>query len=107
MVGAINGRVVMNDKPIGRGYVELTSSEHPWNMSNDSIKAHEFHYSDLTLDAKLANYAYKVKRGHGVNGSYDGIKYKNLLASYSHLRDTKKTNWIKKFLEFIKNNKEK
>lgn len=107
MVGAINGRVVMNNKPIGRGYMELASFEHPWHMSNDNIKAHEFHYSDLILDAKLANYAYKVKRGHGVNGSYDGIKYKNLLASYSHLRDTKKTNWIKKFLEFIKNNKEK
>ena len=106
MVGIINGRVVMHDKPVGRGYVELIkSSSHPWLLSNDSIKAHEFHYSRLSLDAKLSNYTYKVKRGYGVNGKYDGIKYKNLLATYSHLRDTKKTKWITNFLEFIKNNK--
>ena len=106
MVGIINGRVVMHDKPVGRGYVELIkSSSHPWLLSNDSIKAHEFHYSRLSLDAKLSNYSYKVKRGYGVNGKYDGIKYKNLLATYSHLRDTKKTTWITNFLEFIKNNK--
>ena len=106
MVGIINGRVVMHDKPVGRGHVELIkSSSHPWLLSNDSIKAHEFHYSRLSLDAKLSNYSYKVKRGYGVNGKYDGIKYKNLLATYSHLRDTKKTTWIINFLEFIKNNK--
>ena len=106
MIGIINGRVVMHDKPVGRGYVELIkSSSHPWLLSNDSIKAHEFHYSRLSLDAKLSNYSYKVKRGYGVNGKYDGIKYKNLLATYSHLRDTKKTTWITNFLEFIKNNK--
>jgi cobyrinic acid a,c-diamide synthase len=106
MVGIINGRVVMHDKPVGRGYVELIkSSSHPWLLSNDSVKAHEFHYSRLSLDAKLSNYTYKVKRGYGVNGKYDGIKYKNLLATYSHLRDTKKTTWITNFLEFIKNNK--
>ena len=106
MVGIINGRVVMHDKPVGRGHVELIkSSSHPWLLSNDSIKAHEFHYSRLSLDAKLSNYTYKVKRGYGVNGKYDGIKYKNLLATYSHLRDTKKTTWITNFLEFIKNNK--
>ena len=106
MVGIINGRVVMHDKPVGRGHVELIkSSSHPWLLSNDSIKAHEFHYSRLSLDAKLSNYTYKVKRGYGVNGKYDGIKYKNLLATYSHLRDTKKTTWIINFLEFIKNNK--
>jgi cobyrinic acid a,c-diamide synthase len=47
MVGIINGRVVMHDKPVGRGHVELIkSSKHPWLLSNDSIKAHEFHYSD-------------------------------------------------------------
>ena len=106
MVGIINGRVVMHDKPVGRGYVELIkSSKHPWLLSNDTIKAHEFHYSGLSLDAKSSDYAYKVKRGYGINGKYDGIKYKNLLATYSHLRDTKKTNWITNFLEFIKNNK--
>ena len=106
MVGVINGRVVMHDKPVGRGYVELIkSSSHPWLLSNDIVKAHEFHYSRLSLDAKLSNYTYKVKRGYGVNGKYDGIKHKNLLATYSHLRDTKKTTWITNFLEFIKNNK--
>ena len=103
MVGAINGKVIMHSKPVGRGHVELTQhSKHPWPMRNQQIRAHEFHYSNIILHEKINSFAYKVKRGYGINGKYDGILYKNLLATYSHLRDTKKTNWIENYLKFIK-----
>ena len=107
MVGVIDARVAMNSKPIGRGHVELTTlSSHPWLKSNDIINTHEFHYSDILLNTKTSEFTYKVKRGYGINGKYDGIKYKNLMATYSHLRDTKKTNWIENYLKFIKNTKD-
>lgn len=106
MVGAIDGKVVMNSKPVGRGYVELVQHlRHPWPMESDIIRAHEFHYSKITLNKKINSFAYKVKRGYGINGKYDGVLYKNLLATYSHLRDTNQSMWIKNYLQFIKNNK--
>ena len=41
--------------------------------------------------ARLApdvQWAYEVKRGHGVDGRRDGIVVRNVLASYAHLRST-------------------
>ena len=107
MVGAINARIAMNNKPIGRGHVELIRrSCHPWLKTNEIINAHEFHYSDISFNSKRNEFIYQVNRGYGINGKHDGIKYKNLLATYSHLRDTKKTNWVENYLKFIKNIKD-
>ena len=50
-------------------------------------------------------FAYKVKRGYGINGLNDGFQYKNLLANFSHLRHTKKNPWIKYFIKYIKEKK--
>ena len=33
-------------------------------------------------------------------GQYDGWLYKNLLASYAHMRDTAKYRWAKRFVDF-------
>ena len=105
MVGVIKGEVSMHSKPIGRGYVNIRSKKkHPWMKEDIIIKAHEFHYSQIKLNQKY-NYAYEVQRGYGINNKYDGIIHKNLLASYSHLRDTKGSKWVLNFLKFIMDNK--
>ena len=59
---------------------------------------------DLNLpdDAK---FAYQVIRGHGINGKNDGFIYKNLIANYTHMRNTGSNNWIERFLAFIAANK--
>ena len=107
MVGVIPADTVMHSKPMGRGYVKLSETpNHPWpqasrSTSNQSeIAAHEFHYSGLELNANV-NYAYNVQRGTGVDGSHDGIIYKNLLGCYSHLRDVNNNHWVQRFLQFI------
>ena len=51
------------------------------------------------------DYDYKVKRGYGINNKSDGIMYKNLLASYTHIRDTQNSRWIKNFLSFVEDSK--
>lgn len=106
MVGIINGDCEMHDKPIGRGYTLLKNEpDHPWNISqNKEIPGHEFHYSKLIQTPKNTNYAYQVNRGFGVNGDYDGIVYKNLLACYAHQRNTRQNQWVLNFLEFVKSN---
>ena len=102
MVGALNGNITMHDHPIGRGYVNLqVKKNHPWLPNRKSILCHEFHHSKLEGAFVKNDFVFNVKRGFGVDGNSDGIIFKNLLATYSHIRDTSKTRWIKNFLDFI------
>ncbi len=107
MVGALPGDVVMHSRPQGRGYVRLRETgKGPWPAAHDGpieIAAHEFHYSALeNLDDELV-YAYEVLRGTGIDGSHDGIVYKNLLANYTHIRDVAGNQWTKRFLAHVRN----
>ncbi len=105
MVGVIPGDVVMHAKPIGRGYVHLAeNAEHPWprpaTVRPSEIRAHEFHYSSLENLPVDTRFAYRVARGHGVDGKNDGVIYKNLLASYTHLRTIGSCYWATRFVAF-------
>jgi len=105
MVGAIAGDIVMQAKPVGRGYVKLQpTAAHPWHGAGEApvINAHEFHYSDIRNLPADTQFAYDMKRGHGVDGSRDGIVRKNLLASYTHLRNTAGCDWPARFVAFIR-----
>jgi cobyrinic acid a,c-diamide synthase len=106
MVGALPGDAVMYERPQGRGYVRLRETgKGPWPTAPDGlleIAAHEFHYSALeNLDAGL-EYAYEMVRGTGIDGSHDGIVYKNLLANYTHIRDVASNQWTKRFLAHVR-----
>jgi cobyrinic acid a,c-diamide synthase len=106
MVGAIPGDVVMHAKPIGRGYVHLTENAgHPWPRPQEQenrIRAHEFHYSSLENLPSDARFAYRVARGHGIDGESDGYIRNNLLASYTHLRTIGSCYWASRFVAFIR-----
>ena len=108
MVGVIPGDIDMSLRPVGRGYVRLnTTKDHIWGIKeNISINAHEFHHANITFKKNTRKkFAYKVKRGYGINGLNDGFQYKNLLANFSHLRHTKKNPWVKYFVKYIKEKK--
>ena len=66
------------------------------------IRAHEFHYSTLENVASNLEYAYKVTRGTGIDGQHDGIMYRNVVACYTHRRDTGDNHWTARFVEFIR-----
>jgi cobyrinic acid a,c-diamide synthase len=106
MVGAIAGDVVMHPKPVGRGYVMLEpTADHPWRTAGEpvpALRAHEFHYSSLEHLPADTRYAYTMTRGHGIDGQRDGLVYKNLLASYTHLRATAGCDWPAKFVRHIR-----
>lgn len=106
MVGAIPGDVMMHAKPIGRGYVHLTeNAEHPWprpQAQEKIVRAHEFHYSSLENMPADARFAYRMARGHGINGEFDGYIRNNLLASYTHLRTIGGCYWASRFVAFIR-----
>ena len=105
MVGIIPGDIQMHARPQGRGYVRLEeTADMPWPAKPGSVSevaAHEFHYSALTgLDAG-ARFAFKVLRGTGIDGQHDGYVYKNLLACYTHQRDTQRHRWAERFIAFV------
>ncbi len=107
MVGVIPADTIMHQKPQGRGYVRLEATKHMlWDskLVGMPIAAHEFHYSKLDNLRQKGEFAFRVLRGTGITGEEDGWVYKNLLASYTHMRDTDRYHWAKYFVDFIKTN---
>ncbi len=105
MVGIIDADTIMTTKPIGRGYMQLTSTKnHLWGVKNN-IAAHEFHYSKL-VNLKEFNFAFKVTRGVGINNNFDGIIKHNLIATYVHQRNVGGNNWLVAFCNFVKSYKQ-
>ena len=107
MAGALAADIVMHARPVGRGYVHLRETgRSPWprppTQEAQPIRAHEFHYSSVENLAPDTAFAYEVERGHGIDGRHDGIVHKNLLASYSHLRDVADDRWAGRFVEFVR-----
>ena len=113
MAGVIPGDVVMHDRPRGRGYVVLRDSgQGLWpatgsGQSPSEIHAHEFHYSSLENLSPDTVYAYDVLRGTGIDGKHDGIVYKNLFACYAHLRDLENNHWAARFVNFVRQQRQK
>jgi len=105
MAGVIPADVVMCERPQGRGYVRLSETgASPWPEAGGApaeIAAHEFHYSRLENMAPGLRFAYRVLRGHGIDGVHDGIVHKNLLASYTHLRDVGGNHWTRRFVAHV------
>ena len=110
MVGAIPGDVTMHERPVGRGYVRLRpTAHHPWPApigmnaaAQSEWRGHEFHYSSLDNLDPGTRFAYRVERGHGIDGRHDGLLRRNLLASYAHLRDTGGSGWPARFVAFVR-----
>ncbi len=119
MVGAIPGDTVMHARPVGRGYVQLQeTAAMPWPAAGHDtgagigdgtggsagpavVRGHEFHHSSLEdVDPSVA-YAYRVQRGHGTDGTHDGVVVHNLLASYAHLREGAGSAWATRFMGFV------
>ncbi len=110
MVGAIQADVTMHERPVGRGYVRLrATAQHPWPApagasapAGGELLAHEFHYSSLDNLGPGQRFAYRVERGHGIDGQHDGLLHRNLLASYAHLRGAGGAGWPARFMAFVR-----
>ena len=102
MVGVVPGDVVMGSRPVGRGYATLEETGRGLGSAGSPpLPAHEFHYSHLENLPPDLHYAYRVLRGHGIDGSQDGFVHKNLLAAYCHRRGSGPSGWIAPFLRRV------
>jgi cobyrinic acid a,c-diamide synthase len=88
--------------------LEEIPGQHPWPSaahSANALPAHEFHYSSLEDLPADADFACHVTRGKGIQHQQDAYLYRNLVASYTHLRNTPTNPWVKRFLQFVQAHK--
>jgi cobyrinic acid a,c-diamide synthase len=87
---------------MGHGYVILEpTGSGPWPGGAGQIRGHEFHHSRV-VNLGEADFAYKIIRGQGVDGSHDGLLYRNVLAAYGHLHAAGAPEWAKRFVSFVR-----
>lgn len=104
MVGALPLEVEMLKKPQGHGYMHLeVLPGTPYFPPGKIVKGHEFHNSRVIDLAPDCDFAFRVLRGHGINGEFDGIRHKNVLALYNHIHAVAEPEWAHRFVNLAKN----
>jgi cobyrinic acid a,c-diamide synthase len=98
---------ILEKKPQAHGYTILeTVAASTFLDKGEIIRGHEFHYSRIVNLDHLPPMAYQVTRGGGINGTGDGLVYKNVLGVYTHLHALGTPRWakamVKKALEYRK-----
>jgi len=102
MVGFLPIKTEMHKDFQALGYcVYRTIRSNVVSEMGDFVVGHEFHYSRVIPLEKL-EFAYKVERGYGVNGMYDGILKENTLANYIHLHVLSYPKMVDRFLKIAK-----
>ena len=97
MAGVLPVVFGFSKKPQGHGYTVVTV-EHPNPYFNvgTQLKGHEFHYSRvLNWRGTDNDLAFNMKRGAGFINHRDGVCYKNVLATYTHIHALGTPLWAK------------
>ncbi len=94
MVGALPCDVEMTARPQGHGYVLAeVAGPNPFLPAGTQIRGHEFHNSRISNLTESLPAAYRLARGRGLGDGRDGLVYRNILASYTHLHASGSPDW--------------
>jgi cobyrinic acid a,c-diamide synthase len=96
MVGVFPIVVGLSKKPQGHGYSIIeVDAPNPFFRSGLILLGHEFHYSHvLEITQKEDIYfAFRMKKGQGIKNNMDGLCYKNVLVTYTHLHALGTGEW--------------
>jgi cobyrinic acid a,c-diamide synthase len=82
-------------RPQGHGYtVVRVVNENPFYEIGTEIRGHEFHYSRVSKWSGDENeLVFRMQRGVGITREKDGICYKNVLATYTHIHALGTPQW--------------
>ena len=101
MAGVLPCDVEMTGRPQGHGYIEAeVDGANPFFPAGTTLRGHEFHNSRLVhllhtaycVGEGVAT-AYCLRRGSGMGNGRDGLVYRNVLASYTHLHAAGAPTW--------------
>ncbi len=95
MAGILPVVFKMYPRPQGHGYTLLEVDEpNPYFEVGTTLKGHEFHYSRaVSQGATQLNLVCSVKKGHGVERGREGIVFKNVFATFSHVHAVGENRW--------------
>lgn len=99
MAGVFPVQFCLEKASQAHGYtiVEVSRSN-PYYSQGAVLRGHEFHYSRvLTIDLGKKDdiyFAFRMKRGKGIVDKMDGLCYKNVLATYTHLHALGAEEWV-------------
>lgn len=102
MLQVIDWDFVLEDTPVGHGYCTLEIlQDTPFYKAGTLLKGHEFHYSrPIPLNGQNTGALHaRVVRGHGFDGKYDGLCYKNLFGTYLHIHALSHSEWAQGLLQ--------
>jgi cobyrinic acid a,c-diamide synthase len=95
MSGVLPVSFGFSKRPQGHGYTILeVAGENPYFSVGQILKGHEFHYSTVNhCDTEIAHMAFKMTRGTGLQGGFDGLCIRNVLATYTHIHALGTPQW--------------
>jgi cobyrinic acid a,c-diamide synthase len=95
MAGVLPVVFGFSKKPQGHGYTVVTVEQpNPYFKVGTQLKGHEFHYSRvLKWRGADKDLVFAMKRGAGFVNRRDGVCYKNVLATYTHIHALGTPSW--------------
>jgi len=95
MAGVLPVVFGFSKKPQGHGYtIVVVKEKNPYFEVGAELRGHEFHYSRvLKWRGASKDLVFDMKRGTGFIDNKDGVRYKNVLATYTHLHALGSPAW--------------
>ncbi len=95
MAGVLPAVFGFSKKPQGHGYTAVVvEGENPYFDIGTEFKGHEFHYSHvLEWRGGDETLVFSMQRGNGFINGRDGVQYKNVLGTYTHLHALGTPSW--------------
>ncbi len=85
----------LSKRPQGHGYTVIrVKRPNPYFKKGTVLKGHEFHYSTIEqFGGRTQDLAFDMQRGNGIINGKDGLCYKNILATYTHIHALGNDQW--------------
>lgn len=89
-------RFSLEARPQAHGYtIVKVRQKNPYYPKGTVLRGHEFHYSKV-MEGSMRNdisYVFAMERGQGIIQRMDGICYRNVLATYTHIHALGTPEW--------------
>ena len=93
-------------RPVAHGYTMLeVAGDNPYYPVETVLKGHEFHYSGVAENDQPVRMVFRMKKGKGIGRGMDGVVYKNVLATYTHVHALGCPEWAPGLLDAAKRHK--
>ncbi|WP_034606646.1 cobyrinate a,c-diamide synthase [Megalodesulfovibrio gigas] len=101
MAGVFPVHTELSSHPVGLGYVQAeVVAENPFLPLGTTFHGHEFHYSRcVAADGAVLTLGLRLHKGEGMLAGYDGLLYKNVMASYTHTHALALPDWAPRFVQ--------